>query len=324
MLKHVPYILTAAGLGLLGLWIGFFAFLPDAEAPLVRAKLPFSDDRDVPEAKATLTFAGDIMLAREVERAIMANSVDWPFAQIAGEWADSDLVIGNFESTVRDTYRYEGEILAFDVIPAYVVGLANAGFTHLSLANNHGDDFGTTVTDYTREVIAGLGIAPFGDPVSSEDYIAHASAGGIDFSFVGFHAFIENPAVIAEAIRQEKEQGYFVIVMPHWGNEYETTPSTAQTEAAQMFVDAGADLIVGTHAHVIQPIENVDGTPVAYSLGNFVFDQDWSLPTQRGLMLTVTVTDTEIAIASTPISVKSRQATVGDFAVQETMTITRQ
>lgn len=324
MIGRLPYIVTCTGLCLISFWLGFFAYLKPAMAPSIRTTLPTSGNRELPPNSATLTFVGDVMLAREVERAIINHGVDWPFTEITENWTDSDLVIGNFESTIRDAYRYEGEVLAFDVAPDYVTGLKNAGFTHLSLANNHGNDFGSAITDYTRDTIAGLGITPFGDPVHSEQNIAHVTVNNIAFSLVGFHAFIEDPATVAEAISNEAEQGYFVIVMPHWGNEYETWPSTAQTSAARMFVDAGADLIVGGHPHVIQPIENIEGVPVAYSLGNFVFDQDWSVPTTQGLMLTVTVTDAAVTITSTPISVNNRQATVGDFTVQETLTFIRQ
>ncbi|MBI1908490.1 CapA family protein [Candidatus Uhrbacteria bacterium] len=322
MLRHLPSLLTALGLCLMAFWLGFFAFLPPVVAPTDTAYLPESEQREAPDRIATLTVVGDIMLARDVETAIAAQGIDWPYEEVKDLWADSDLVVGNFESTIRDAYRYEGEVLAFDVIPAYVQGLVNAGFTHLSLANNHGDDFGSAVTDSTRGVIADLGITPFGDPLESELHIAHADAGGTSFAFVGFHAFIEDPDVVASAIAREDEQGYFVIVMPHWGNEYQTTPSIAQVEAAQMFIDAGADLIIGAHPHVIQPIEVVDGVPVAYSLGNFVFDQDWSVPTQQGLLLTVTVTDAAITVMPTAIHV-DRQATPGDFPVQAALTVIR-
>lgn len=291
-----------------------FVLLPRlAHAPIEFFALPQSADRDAPivtQPTATITFVGDIMLAREVEKTLLTEGADWPFALIKDEWKDSDLVVGNYEATIRDTYRDEGSVLAFDVLPELNEGLKNAGFTHLSLANNHGDDFGAAVTAYTRETIGALGIMPFGDPVESQLYVERADAGGIPLSFVGFHAFLEEPATIAEAIAHEDAQGRFVIVFPHWGNEYQALPSPAQRDAAQMFVDAGADLIIGAHPHVVEPIELVDGVPVAWSLGNFIFDQDWSRETMEGLMLHVTLTSENIAIAAVPVDVVNRQASV--------------
>lgn len=291
--------------------LGFVVGTEIAWAPLQFASLPKSNDREEPiPASGKITFVGDIMFAREVERALMANGVDWPFSTIKDSWTDSDLVVGNYEATIRDTYRYEGEVLAFDVIPELNEGLRNAGFTHLSLANNHGDDFGAAVTQYTREKIAELGIVPFGDPVSSELFVARAYAGDIPVSLIGFHAFLEEPSSLVQAIREEDAVGQFVILYPHWGNEYQFEPSNAQRAAAEVFIDAGADLIIGAHPHVVEPIELVDGVPVAWSLGNFVFDQDWSTATQEGLMLHVTISDHAVAIEAIPVDVKNRQPAV--------------
>lgn len=311
MLPRILTILTAASLGLVVCALAFLLSLEVAQSPVFSRHLTPAGDREVPaETTATVTVVGDIMLAREVERAIMARGVDWPFSAIKDAWTDSDLVVGNFEATVRDAYRYEGEVLAFDVAPEYITGLAHAGFTHLSLANNHGDDFGNEVTEYTRETISDLGIVPFGDPASSALYVARAEPNGVPISLIGFHAFTEYPTSITDVIRTEHDQGRFVIVYPHWGNEYQLEPSSAQTSAAQLFVDAGADLIIGAHPHVIEPIGTVGGTPVAWSLGNFVFDQDWSSATREGLMLHVTINDNAVTLVPIPVTVTNRQPTV--------------
>ena len=311
MLPRLLAIATAISLGLVTCALAFLLTVNIAQSPILTSHLTRADDQVPPvETSTTITFVGDIMLAREVERAIIANGVDWPFQEIAEEWKASDLVVGNFEATVRDAYWYEGEVLAFDVVPEYITGLAHAGFTHLSLANNHGDDFGDDVTQYTRKTIADLGIVPFGDPVSSELYVARAEPNGLPVSLIGFHAFLESPASITGAIRTEHDAGRFVVVYPHWGNEYQFEPSIAQTDAAQLFVDAGADLIIGAHPHVVEPITAVDGIPVAYSLGNFVFDQDWSAETREGLMLHVTIDDDAVTIVPVPVTITNRQPTV--------------
>jgi poly-gamma-glutamate synthesis protein (capsule biosynthesis protein) len=85
-----------------------------------------------------------------------------------------------------------------------------------------------------------------------------------------------------------------VVVLPQWGVEYTTSPSARQREAAAIAAYAGADLIVGNHPHWVQAHEQLGQVFVAYALGNFVFDQDWSLETQQGAMLEVTFTGTRV------------------------------
>lgn len=311
MLPRFLALLTTLGIAATVSASVFVLSIQVVQSPVFWSHLPQANNvKNEREASITLTFVGDIMLAREVEKSIIENGVDWPFAAIKDTWGNSDLVVGNFESTVRDAYRYEGDVLAFDVQPEHIIGLKNAGFTHLSLANNHGDDFGDIVTAYTRSIIENFGITPFGDPSASENFVVHAEPNGVPISLIGFHAFGEAPGSIVDMIATEKAAGQFVIVFPHWGNEYQITPSPAQKSAATMFVEAGADLIVGAHPHVIEPIGNLRGVPVAWSLGNFVFDQDWSQATTEGLVLQVTIDDHTINITPIPITIKNRQPVV--------------
>jgi poly-gamma-glutamate synthesis protein (capsule biosynthesis protein) len=79
-----------------------------------------------------------------------------------------------------------------------------------------------------------------------------------------------------------------VIVFPHWGTEYDPTPFVGQRELAEAAIDAGADLVIGNHAHWAAGMEVTDGKPIWYALGNFVFDQSWSEPTMEGITLELT------------------------------------
>ncbi len=334
MFSRPPLLLCLLGLSLLAFWGTIAApsrISPEPSQSSALAANPTTELSSAAQQPLTITFVGDIMLAREVEKAIIANGVDYPFAAIKDQWADSDLVIGNFEDTVRPVYRDEGSVLAFDTQPAHITGLKTAGFTDLSLANNHGDDFGSAVTDATRQALMDLGLTTFGDPVESQLHIAHwksspsyeGVSGGLNIALIGFHAFLEEPQTIATAIKAEKAAGNFVIVMPHWGNEYQVEPSPAQVDAAQMFAYAGADLIVGAHPHIIEPIKTVGNIPVAYSLGNFVFDQDWSVATTQGLMLQITIDAKTITITPIAIDIHNRQPKLGTFPVPATQTWNR-
>lgn len=280
---------------------------------------PIQDAPPEEPASSRLVFTGDIMLARAVEWSIKEKGAGYPFeAWDATFFADADAVIGNFEGTIRDTEHIEQtNVMAFDTLPAYVAPLADAGFTHLSLANNHADDFGQATTDFTRSTITDTGIIPFGDPFASEDFVTRID-GDIPVSLVGFHAFNEETAGIVEAIRSEDTAGNFVIVYPHWGIEYDHEPSISQTAAAQIWIDAGADLIIGAHPHVVQTAEIIDSVPVVYSLGNFLFDQDFSRATQIGAVADIVISPTEIAITFSPVSILNRQMFV-DHELDKTL-----
>ena len=102
-------------------------------------------------------------------------------------------------------------------------------------------------------------------------------------------------------IQQEDTADQFVIVLPHWGNEYQTTHSSRQESLAQDWITAGADLIIGMHPHVVQDAEIIDGKLVLYSLGNFVFDQTFSKETQQGLIVTGVLSDDEVEVVLVPI-----------------------
>ena len=312
--------MAAAGLLGVGVFvvIAFLAPNPkDVSVPyFLKVYLPQADDRDVPlpepqpETDATLTFVGDIMLARAVERTIVENGTDWPFANLGDLFAGSDLVIGNFEGTVREQRNLEVvNQMVFDTTPDNVAMLADTGFTHLSLANNHTDDYGPTVTESSRQAIAEAGMKSFGDPLQSEQHVVRENIGGVSLSLIGFHAFSEDPDTIVEAIKLEKSQGRFVIVFPHWGPEYVSLAPAAEIDPAKQFVHAGADLIIGAHPHVIQNVDVIDGVPVVYSLGNFLFDQDFSTETQQGLTVKVHISDDSLNLTFTPVSIKNRQTT---------------
>ena len=263
-----------------------------------------------PTKPARLLFVGDIMLARGVEWRIGKTNLEYPLSDITEYLSAPDLTIGNFEGTIRPVPNQELDGFTFDTTPVIAKTIADAGIDVVSLSNNHSDNYGSKVVASTRSAITDLGMAPFGDPYESNNFIGHATVNGIAFSFIGFHAFGEEPESIIDVITSEKAAGNFVIVFPHWGNEYENTPSTAQTNAAHLFVDAGADAIIGAHPHVIQTYENYNGAPIIYSLGNFLFDQSWSTPTSQGLTLGLDIDAESITMSFVPISIIKEHVTL--------------
>ncbi len=95
----------------------------------------------------------------------------------------------------------------------------------------------------------------------------------------------EDLARMQEAVRKAKQEGGFVVVGFHWSEEYKKLPNPSMRKVAHAACDAGADLVIGTHPHCIQSLEWYKGSFIAYSLGNFVFDQMFADYTRQGIIL---------------------------------------
>src|SRR3989344_419725 len=262
---------------------------------------------------ATLLFVGDIMLSREIGK-IMTEKNDWtyPFLEIKNVLGKADLVIANLEGPISSRGTKVGSIFSFRADPRAVVGLTFASMDVVSLANNHIWDYGREAFSETLEILEEANIDYIG---GGKDYSeAHQAVvrevKGTKVAFLSYTDLIpktvteelSRPTVafldleqIIPAIARAKELADLVVVTFHWGDEYETKHNQKQEEIAHAVIVAGADLVVGHHPHVAQEVEEYKGGYIAYSLGNFVFDQNFSVDTRSGLMLEVTLENIKIA-----------------------------
>lgn len=314
MLK--PAIFLSFGLLLV---LGFLALSNSFEllkpGPALRPAAPLVS----PEV--TLLFVGDIMLARQIGQ-IAEQQGDWryPFLKAADFLRGADLTFANLENPVSSRGVKVGSIYSFRARPEMLAGLKDAGIDIVNLANNHIWDYGRAAVLDTFKNLEGQGLAYVGAGVNYE--AAHAALikeiNGVKIAFFGYTnliapgvttpasepaaAFIDS-SVIAEDIKNAKAQADTVIVNFHWGEEYQTRHNAFQERVAHAAIDAGADLIVGHHPHVPQDIEQYQGKWIVYSLGNFVFDQNFSEDTGHGLILGVEVFDGKIS-AVTPKEIK--------------------
>ena len=223
---------------------------------------------------------GDVMLGRG-----MAESQDI-FDEVAGELQGADLTIGNLEGAIG-TRPAAGVGIPLLLPPEAPARLAAAGFDLLSLANNHSLDAGTSGLDGTRLALQAVGIDPL-----ENGRVAVREVAGRSFAFVGWNDLgIPSEEELLVNVRQADGEADHVIVIVHWGREYQRHPLLPQRELARRLFNAGADIILGSHPHVVQPLEVhapsglQDGAKlVAHSLGNFVFDQGWD-DTVHGLAL---------------------------------------
>jgi poly-gamma-glutamate synthesis protein (capsule biosynthesis protein) len=226
----------------------------------------------------TLALVGDVMLGRGVAADLGG---DWAtaFASVVPFLRDADLAFGNLESPLTTAPQMAA---GYDLRapPEAVIALGEAGFDVVSLANNHARDAGEVGLLETEAALAAAGVT--GVRVGAVDCAAGICILALDDSKAAVDVDLAADQVSAAA------EGDLMVVSIHWGGEYQAQPSPRQERLARALVGAGADLIVGHGPHVLQRIEWVDGTPVAYSLGNFLFDQAYPADCHQGAILQVT------------------------------------
>lgn len=255
--------------------------------------------------KNKIRFVGDIMLARNVENLMNAYGYAYPFSLLNKHPEDAYLV-GNFEAAIPVVHKPTPNMqFSFSVNPKYLNGLAEYGFTHVSLANNHSYDFGADDFENTITQLKQASTSPFGHPkdVTAGD-IPLLSVGAETVAIIGLYALDVAPsaAELQRLIHKASEVSSVQIVYVHWGTEYLLKHNKTQENLAHMMIDAGAEAVIGHHPHVVQDIEKYKGGVIFYSLGNFIFDQYFSEDVQRGLALELQVTDTTLAFTLLPVS----------------------
>lgn len=243
------------------------------------------------EGVKTVFFGGDIMLGRSVAEAIAKSGNDYPFVNIKETVAAADYAMANLEGPITTVNNAPANRMRFHFAPSLAAVLSATGFDAFSLANNHGLDQGAKGFDETKKNLTANHIAYFGDASDDDGAILHFTVGGKNFAAIGAQDVYRqiDPAALGKKIASEKASGNFVIVYPHWGVEYNHAASTRQTKLAYAFIDAGADIVVGSHPHVVEGMEMYKGKPIFYSLGNLVFDQYFSADTQEGLGLRLNI-----------------------------------
>ncbi len=251
---------------------------------------PVDDD----DAVFSAAMVGDVMFGRHVERVIERRGHDALLADVE-PWLEADYVSANLEQVISD----DDDLPEADKLIHLASGseaaaaLANAGFTTVSLANNHAMDHGIPGLRDTIDALDDAGLAHAGagvdlDDAVRTDYQEHGDLTVATLSFTD--AFVEgfiarsfqggvlqaDPGTFGPLIQQADQEADLVIAHFHWGEEYDLSPNADQREIAGFAAQAGADIVVGHHPHVLMPVERIDDTLVFYSLGNFVFDQGWS------------------------------------------------
>lgn len=234
---------------------------------------------------AILAF-GDLMLDRYIRKIIDDKGDKYPFENIERFLGGNDITIANLEGSFTDfnPKPLNPNNLTFTFDPAIVPTLKKIGFNLFNLANNHSLNFGKEGLNQSRGYLQKNLLGYFGDPSNINDISIIREIRGIKIGFVGYNEFDNtNIDKIITEIKNLKQLVDFLVIYTHWGTEYRINFSKSQQSKAHQFIDAGADVILGSHPHVIQPIEIYKNKVIFYSLGNFLFDQTFSQKTQQGL-----------------------------------------
>ena len=230
------------------------------------------------EKKVTMTAVGDCTLATDINAdpngsfKSVAESLNgdysYFFKNVSPIFSEDDLTIVNFEGTLSNQGTRQDKQFAFRGKPEYVQILTSSSVEAANLANNHSADYGDVSLSDTIKYLNEAGISNF---IGTNTAIRDVN--GISVGLVGIDALDETEAAKLEnVIGSVKSLGaQLVIVSIHWGEEKATAPNDTQIELAHKAIDAGADLVLGTHPHVLQGIEKYNGKYIAYSLGNFCF-----------------------------------------------------
>ncbi|MGI6314756.1 MAG: CapA family protein [Patescibacteria group bacterium] len=255
--------------------------------------------------KVSLWIAGDIMLDRNVHKktqTVGEEDYNFPFALLSTTTQQYDFRIANLEGPVTDNRSIVSPSnLSFTFSPNYLESLKN-NFEIVNLGNNHTNNFGRDGLKQTREYLDQTGIKYFGDPYNTSSSLSLViEKNDIKIDLIGFNqlAGAGFDKVLTE-IKNLRPQVDYLIALPHWGIEYNNVnPGQVQKTQARQIVDAGADIIIAGHPHVIQPIEKYNDKLIFYSLGNFIFDQYFSPETMRGLTISLNLEKASDKIIST-------------------------
>ncbi len=272
------------------------------------SSMELSDSEKI-EPSSTFVIAGDAMFDRNVWHNYKNKGLKTIFDNFGTRvFRGADLSALNLEgpissSAINDDWRSGSMVFNFPPETPSILKYLN--IDAVSLANNHSANAGVFGFANTKKILSDAGINYFGQPEGFSESSVLRVDGEIPLSIIGIMALSDfDHATLNEKIKTEKLAGRFVIIFPHWGEEYKSANVASQKSLANEWSSAGADLIVGSHPHVVEDFQIVNDRPVIYSLGNFVFDQFFSKETQEGLIVAGKITKDKITLSFLPTKEK--------------------
>lgn len=259
---------------------------------------------------------GDTALLDPLGPMVVADPTYTPFAKIKPFLDRFDYKIATLEATIDGTSvgtPNPGKSYTFSIPKESVKTFKEAGINAFFYGGNHVKDYGPTSVTHTIQLLNDGGIDSFGSGKNLEDSYKPliVDIRGTKVAFLGYncmeyefnHATFDSPGTasfsegrVRAAIASAKSQVDVTVVFMHAGNEHDFTPDAEwQVKWAKIFVNAGADIVIGGHPHVIQEDTIIDGVPVFYSIGNFMFPgMAWDPNAQKGQVVEIDISDKKI------------------------------
>jgi len=274
--------------------------------------------------EVTISAVGDIMLSGSARPVLEQHGYAHAFAATRTLLAGSDIVVGNLEAPITNAgNEFTGKRFRFRAPLAVAPALRQAGFSVLTLANNHILDFGAAGLADTLGSLKGSSIRFCGAGSSLEQARAPAiiETQGKRIAFLAYSLtypaeFFAGPKragtapgytpLVTADVRAARKIADYVVVSFHWGRELAGRPQPYQTRIAHQAIDAGADLILGHHPHVLQGIERYRDGVIFYSLGNFAFGSG-SRASDRSIVARITLDGGIRQVEVFPLNVLNRQ-----------------
>ena len=244
-------------------------------------------------ASLTILFTGDVLLDRGVRRVADRKGINYLFEEVSPIFREADAVVVNLECPLTDTISPVNKKYIFRADARWAKDLKAVGITHAAMANNHTNDQGRRGLQATAQHLTEAGITPLGygknfkeqmSPVLIEkDGISVALFNATTLTIENWCRIDDKPG-IAQPTEEELLDGIgdfqhrhpdtHIVVVLHWGVEFQPYPSIRQRALAHRLSEAGVAAVIGHHPHILQPIDTIGKMPVYYSIGNFVFDQN--------------------------------------------------
>ncbi len=261
---------------------------------------------EIKNKSATVIFVGDIMLGRNVQNLMAKNGAEYPFENISGFLAASDGVVANLEGPiVSSPVHTPPNSLSFSFASSTALLLAKHNIAVVSLANNHTYDQGVDGFNETKKFLEDAKISSAGNPYAiGAESVTRRTIGSFPIIFAAFNFTdpnLDTNKALGLIKNLRSQSGEFLVAMVHGGDEYSLNANSRQQKFYRALIDAGADLVVGHHPHVVEETEKYHGKMIFYSLGNFIFDQYFSREVQQGLAVKLTLSDGEPSYQIIPI-----------------------
>lgn len=222
---------------------------------------------------------GDVMFDRGIGRVIDNEGVSFLFNGIRDDLKSADAAIVNLECPLTDTIIPQRKLYQFRASPSLADSLRENGVTHACLENNHTRDQGEKGYQQTIDVLSRAGIVAVSPNPLAPTVIEKGTnkIALFNANMLGPNQYVTNClSLLIKAIEDHKRSNDEdkIVVILHWGDEYEPTHSPSQEKIAEELANAGADVIAGHHPHVVQDTMSIGECHVYYSLGNLIFDHN--------------------------------------------------